>query len=293
MDFEQLRIFLILAEERTFLGAASRLGTSRSRVRRKLDQLEQDAGTPLVTREASGLVLTTAGRTLVRRGRALLEDAEHLISHVREVGHEPTGCLKIAMPFAPAPLGWNETCRRAQERFPKLRIEFLYSEAPASLLPGRAELALTFESPLPEGCRAIDMGEHTMRLVASDGYLERRGAPASIDDLADHRVAVWRVPDRPTGSIPLRSGRILELEPSLISQDPGQLHGMVAEGHCIAYLPALPQLDDPSFKILFADEVAGTLHEWLAIPDVLADVPRVKQFVDMSRSLSHPAPPTH
>ena len=59
MDFEQLRIFLVLAEERTFLGAANRLATSRSRVRRKLDQLEADAGT--VPRQSNFLMAFEMG----------------------------------------------------------------------------------------------------------------------------------------------------------------------------------------------------------------------------------------
>ena len=141
MDFEQLRIFMVLAEERTFLGAANRLATSRSRVRRKLDQLEADAGTALVSREQTGLILTPAGEALVRRGRALLEDAQQLIAHVRDVGEEPTGLLKIGLPFAPLPPGWNDLCREIQRAHPGLGLEFVHAEEPNDLLPTRAELA--------------------------------------------------------------------------------------------------------------------------------------------------------
>lgn len=286
MDFEQLRIFLVLAEEHTFLGAATRLGTSRSRVRRKLDQLELDAGTALVSREQSGLILTPAGEALVSRGYSLLEEARHLISHVREVGSEPTGCLKIGMPVAPLPIGWNATCQRAQVQFPKLRIECIYSESPASLLPNRAEVALTFEDRRPDGCSVFDMGEFSMRLVMSDAYLETHPTPTSLDALREHRVAAWRLPNRPVEQIPLRSGRLFEFEPSLISGAPADLHERVMAGECIGYLPRLPQLDDPSLKTLFADEVAGTVHEWLAVPHVLADVPRVKCFVEMCQLIA-------
>jgi len=290
MDFEQLRIFLVLAEERTFLGTANRLATSRSRVRRKLDQLELDAGTRLVSREQTGLVLTAAGEALVHRGRALLEEAEHLISHVHDVGSEPTGCLKIAMPVAPPPIGWYETCHRAQLAFPKLRIEFLFADAPAGLLPTRAEIALTFEDRRREGCSFLEMGEFSMRLVVSDAYLEAHGAPVSIDALADHRVAVWRAPDRPAERIPLRSGRLFEFEPDLISAEPAELQRRVVAGECIGYLPALPQLDDPALRVLFENEVSGTVHTRLVVPDVLADVPRVKRFVELSRSMSAHSP---
>ena len=107
MDFEQLRIFMILAEEGTYLGAANRIATSRSRVRRKIDQLESEAGTALIYRDQGILRPTAAGEVLVRRGRELLEDADQLITHVHEVGETPTGRLKIAMPTGPPTAGWD------------------------------------------------------------------------------------------------------------------------------------------------------------------------------------------
>jgi len=279
VDFEQLRIFMVLAEERTFLGAANRLATSRSRVRRKLDQLEADAGTPLVKREQTGLVLTAAGNALVRRGRALLEEAEHLISHVRDVGTEAMGRLSIAMSPASSPVGWDELCRKAQQRHPRLQLDFVYAEDPAALLPARAELALTFDEVEIPGTRVIHLGEHALRLVASEHYIERRGAPVDASQLSEHDLAVWRVPGRSIDSLPLRDGREQAIAPRLISDDPLHIHRAVAAGDCIGYLPVLPQLNDPALKSLLSDQVVGAIRPRLIVPNILSDVPRVDRFL--------------
>lgn len=290
MDFEQLRIFMVLAEEGTFLGAANRLSTSRSRVRRKLDQLEESAGTALVSREQSGLQLTPAGEVLARRGRALLEDAKHLISHVRDVGNIPTGCLKIALPIGPPPAGWSMTRQQLQSRFPELQIEIFFSERPTELLPGRAEIALTFEEELPHGCSRVELGVFRMRLCVSDLYLGRHGMPSSPSDLTSHRVAIWRASGRVPGRIALRDGRDLQVEPVLVSDDPVLLHQMVVAGDCIAYLPELPNLADPSLKTLFDDQITGTVRLHLVVPDILADLPRVQRFVELTQQTTpHPA----
>lgn len=283
MDFEQLRIFMVLAEEGTFLGAANRLATSRSRVRRKLDQLERSAGTALVSRAQSGLVLTPAGEVLARRGRVLLADADHLISHVHEVGTAPTGRLKIAMPIGPPPAGWDQTRHRLQSRFPELQIETFFSEFPTRLLPVRAEIALTFEDEIPRGCSLVEIGEFRMRLFASDDYLNREGMPDAPDALSSHRVAMWRSTGRPAGRIPLRDGRSLAIEPIFVSDEPALVHTLAVSGDCVAYLPDLPNLPDPALKTLFDDRVAGSVRERLVIPDVLADVPRVRQFVELTQ----------
>ena len=281
MDFEQLRIFMVLAEERTFLGAANRLATSRSRVRRKLDQLEADAGTRLLLRESSGLVLTPAGEALMRRGQALLDDARELIRHVRDVGTEPTGCLRVAMPIAPPPRGWDDICREIQRAHPRLRLDLRCASAPSALLPTEAEVALSFESSAPEGCRVLDLGETALRLVASQAYLDRHGAPAAVDDLTRHRLGVWRLPDRPVDQLPLRAGRALAVEPAIVGDDPMRIQAAVGRGDCIGYLPALPALDDPALKVLFVDTVGGEIQSRLFVPNVLADLPRVARFVEL------------
>lgn len=288
MDFEQLRIFMVLAEEGTFLGAANRLSTSRSRVRRKLDQLEEDARTPLVYREQGSLRLTPAGEVLARRGRALLDDADRLVSHVREVGNIPTGRLKIAMPTGPPPAGWDQIWQKLQTRFPELQIELFSAEIPTELLPGHAEIALTYDEEMPQGCSSIQIGEFAMRLFVSDRYIESHGSPACLADLALHRVAMWRSAERPCGYLPLKSGKSLRLIPKFVTDEPSLLYRMAIEGNFIAYLPELPALADPSLKILFADEVAGTVRQRLAIPNILADLPRVQQFVELTKQTIAP-----
>jgi len=284
MDFEQLRIFMVLAEEGTYLGAAKRLSTSRSRVRRKLDQLEKDACTPLVYREQGSLRLTPAGAVLARRGRALLDDANRLVSHVREVGNIPTGRLKIAMPTGPPPAGWGRIWKQLQARFPELQIELFFAERPTDLLPGRVEIALTYDDEVPEGCRTIEIGEFPMRLVISARYVQSYGEPASVAELLEHRVAMWRSSKRPDGYLPLKGGSGIRVVPKLVTDDPALLYRMAIEGDFIVYLPEFPDLADPSLKNLFVAEVAGTVRERLVIPNVLADLPRVQQFVELTRA---------
>jgi len=288
MDFEQLRIFMVLAEEGTYLGAANRLSTSRSRVRRKLDQLEKDANTALVYRNQGGLRLTPAGEVLARRGQALLDDAERLVSNVRDVGNIPTGRLKIAMPTGPPPAGWDQIRQKLQVRFPELQIELFFAETPTELIPGHAEIALTYDDEMPQGCTSIEIGEFPMRLFVSDRYIDLHGAPASIADLPHHRIAMWRPAMRPYGHLPLKGGASLQLVPKFVTDEPTLLFKMAVEGDFIVYLPELPGLVDPSLRILFADEVVGSVRERIAIPNVLADLPRVQRFVELAEQTIAP-----
>ncbi len=291
MDFEQLRIFMVLVEEGTYLGAANRIATSRSRVRRKLDQLEREAGTPLIYRDQGTLRPTPAGEVLVRRGAELLSDADQLIAHVHEVGTAPTGRLKIAMPIGRPTVGWEPIRQHLQDRFPNLQIELLFDQTPTDLLPSKAEIAITYDEEIPRGCRAIELGRYPMRLVVGSRYTAAHGSPESIEELANHRLAMWRSPNQPFGRIPRKDGQTLRVEPHFVTDDPAVLFQMSTEGAFISYLPELPELIDPSLKTLFDDQLIETVRTRVMIPDILADLPRIREFVELTQqTIARPIP---
>ena len=284
MDFEQVRIFMVLVQEKTFLGAANRLGTSRSRVRRKLDQLEQATGTPLLLREAGSLALTAAGEVLARRAQSLLTDAEYLISHVREVGTSPTGRLGIALPLGPPSAVCLEACAVLQARYPHLEVDVFFVARPSHLLPERAEIAISYEATVGRGLEVIELNEIPMRLFAGPGYLERHGHPESPSELSLNRLACWKHGTDTETSVLLSGSRSMSVSPRVSSEDPSFLHRLAADSGYLAYAPDLPALRDPSLATLLVEEVRGTVRERLLVPEVLADVPRVQAFVEFCQN---------
>ena len=61
MNFEQLRVFRIVAEEKSFSRAASRLFVSSSALIQRINVLEQELGARLFARTPKGVTLTPAG----------------------------------------------------------------------------------------------------------------------------------------------------------------------------------------------------------------------------------------
>jgi len=64
MQWDDARIFLVVAREGSFSSAAKRLGVQHSTVSRRTRALEKKLATLLVERKASGYVLTEAGEEL-------------------------------------------------------------------------------------------------------------------------------------------------------------------------------------------------------------------------------------
>jgi DNA-binding transcriptional LysR family regulator len=284
MDFEQVRIFMVLVQEKTFLGAAKRLGTSRSRIRRKLDQLEGATGTALLHRESGSLALTPAGEVLARRARSLLMDAEVLVSRVREVGTSPAGRLPIALPLGPPSALCLEACSVLQTRYPHLEIEVFFDARPTRLLPKRAEIAITYEANLDRGLEVTELNEIPMRLFAGPRYIERHGRPENPDDLSLNRLACWQHDDASRTSLLLSGGRSRAVSPRVLSEDPTFLCQLAVESDYLAYAPDLPALRHPSLSTLLVEEIRGAVRERLVVPEVLADLPSVQAFAEFCQT---------
>lgn len=85
MQWDDARIFLAVAREGSFGGAAKRLGVQHSTVSRRIRALEKKLASPLVERKASGYVLTEAGEKLKHSAYRIENE---LLSFEGEVGGE-------------------------------------------------------------------------------------------------------------------------------------------------------------------------------------------------------------
>jgi DNA-binding transcriptional LysR family regulator len=83
MELEQLRMFLAVAECKSFTEAAKRLFVSPSTTSRAVSALERELGTDLFRRHSRSVILTPAGEVLVQRAEALLREAESLAEAVK------------------------------------------------------------------------------------------------------------------------------------------------------------------------------------------------------------------
>ena len=83
MELEKLRIFLAVAECRSFSLGAKRLYISHSTTSRAVAALEEELGVKLLRRDNRILGLTAAGERLCEEARLLLEQADRAAERVR------------------------------------------------------------------------------------------------------------------------------------------------------------------------------------------------------------------
>src|SRR5918996_1917820 len=85
MDLSALRIFLAVAEERSFSRAAAKVHRTQPAVSQAVRRLESDLGEQLFDRSSKSGTLTDAGRVLQNYGQRLVRLAEESESAIREL----------------------------------------------------------------------------------------------------------------------------------------------------------------------------------------------------------------
>jgi len=83
MELRHLRYFVAVAEERSFIGAATRLRVAQPALSKQIRDLEVELGTVLLERGPRGVHLTAAGRAFLVEARHTLDVASHAVASAR------------------------------------------------------------------------------------------------------------------------------------------------------------------------------------------------------------------
>lgn len=189
--YSLMRCFVRVAERGSFSAVAVELGLTQSSVSKQIAALEQLLGARLLQRSTHELSLTEEGETFLRRAREILEAVEEAESELRERRAEPHGWLRVSCPLSFGELQIVPRLGVLQERFPKLHVELLMSDAYVDLVREGVDLAVRIGTLADSSLIARPLGSSMRAVVATPAYYERAGMPASPEELGRHNCIVY------------------------------------------------------------------------------------------------------
>ncbi len=191
MDLNRVSLFIEVVESGSLTKAAGNLGMTTSGVSRALTRLEEDLGVRLIQRTTRKLSLTDAGRSYfeqVRGALALVDEASMVAS---EMGEEPRGRVRLTAP--PALLSsLIPALAEFLQRYPKIRLELSGSQGLVDLVEQGLDLAVRIGRLRDSSLIARRVGKLVRGLFASHEYVQRRGRPRKLSDLAKHNCVLFR-----------------------------------------------------------------------------------------------------
>lgn len=191
MDWDKLRIFHEAARAGSFTHAGDILNMSQSAISRQVAALEQEVGTALFHRHARGLLLTEQGEVLFRAARDVNERIHSAEVRLSETNQRPSGLLKVT---ATVGLGSTWLASRVNEfieRYPEIQIDLNLNDNELDIAMREADVAIRLRQPTQVELIQRRLFTVHFHLYASPNYLKRRGSPASVQDLIEHRLVTF------------------------------------------------------------------------------------------------------
>jgi DNA-binding transcriptional LysR family regulator len=195
VEHRQLRTFKTVARTLSFTRAAAELGYVQSNVTAQVKALERELGVPLFDRLGRRVVLTDAGRVLLRYAEKLLDLSEEAREAVTG-GGEPTGTLVVGASPSLSAYRLPRLLRSFGSRFPRVKLWFRptpHAELEGRVADGSLDVAFLLEGPV-------------------------RSASLQAEALAEEPLVVLAPPDHPLAGSARVSPAALAGEPILLTE---------------------------------------------------------------------------
>lgn len=184
--WSHVHLLTVIAQTGSFTGAAQRLGVSKAAVSQRVAELERSVNLTLVRRTTRSVRLTDAGQRLVDDTAEPFEQIARSLAGVRDLASEPRGLVRVTAPVALGRQHIAPTLERFFRNHPQVRVELELSDHLAKLAGEGFDLAVRHTSSPPDNHVAWKICDSRTLLVASAGYLRRRGVPRHPSELAQH-----------------------------------------------------------------------------------------------------------
>ncbi len=216
---DELAVFVAIIEAGSLVSAARRLRRSPPAVTRALNALEDRIGLRLVERTTRRLAPTEAGSALAQRARALIVDYEETLLGASQA--PVRGVLRIT---APVQFGRRHVAPLVSaflNEYPEVRVELSLNDRNVDLIEEGLDLAVRIGPLADSSLVSRQVGSVRRVVVASPGYLARRGVPQTPSDLATHDTifGMARTPAREWRFGPAQRGAVVRLSPRLLVDD--------------------------------------------------------------------------
>ena len=188
-----LLVFKAVADNGSFVAAASALDISVPVASRTVQDLETLLGVRLLHRTTRRLSLTAVGEDVLRRAGGLLQSYDELAAVGRLSASEPAGVIRMAAPasFARHYLGPALATFRA--RYPQVQVDLQLCEGTVNAILEEVDLALC----LPEDLRPMQvaraLASTEVGIYAAPSYLAQKGEPTHPAQLVQHDCLTSRI----------------------------------------------------------------------------------------------------
>ncbi len=287
-DLNDLYYFAMVVDHGGFAAAERALGIPKSRLSRRISQLENDLGVRLLQRSTRRFAVTDVGQSVHRHAQSMLAEATAAREVVDRLSAEPRGVVKASVPVGIAQQLMPMLLPEFLARYPEVRVQLHVSNRRVDVINEGFDVAIRVRTRFDDDGSLVmrSFGQIQELLVASPKYLDRAGRPTSPEDLVAHTtMTMGEEEGRQRWELQGRDGEVrrVELKPRVAGFDFPMLMALAKQGLGVTMLP-----ETMCAEAVRSGELEVVLPDW-RLPQGIAHavfasrrgmLPAVRVFID-------------
>jgi DNA-binding transcriptional LysR family regulator len=279
---DSLAVFAEVAERGSFAAAARHLNRSPAGITRAVAELEARLGVRLLNRTTRAVSVTEAGQRFLSGARRVLADLTEIEQAAAGLGLAPRGELRVTAPIVFGRRHVLPLVMDFLDRFPEVSVRLALLDRPVDLVEEGLDVAIRIGALPDTTAIAARVGALRRVVVASPGYLKRRGRPKTPRDLSGHDIVAFGGMDS-TERWRFAGGVEAAIKPRLIVNTAEAAIDAAGAGRGITRVLSYQAADALADKLLVRllhEHEDGDIPVHVLYPDGRHPPPKLRAFLD-------------
>ena len=195
-NYNDLHVFMLVAQEGSFTRAAARLGLAQSGISRTIRDLETRLGVQLLVRTTRSLSLTQAGEQLYRTAQSGFQSLDAGLATLAHFRDTPSGTVRINASQHAIDKVLLPKLALFRQHYPDIRLELISESRFVNIIDERFDAGVRLGGAVDEGMVAVRITpDMEMVMVATPDHFLQYGFPQTPAELAVHPCIAYQFAD--------------------------------------------------------------------------------------------------
>lgn len=287
-DLDDFYCFALVVEHGGFSAAERATDIPKSKLSRRVYNLEEQLGVRLIQRSSRHFAVTDIGMDVYRHAQVMMNAAQAAHDVVNHLSSQPRGVIKVSVPVDIAQNQMAKILPAFLKKYPEVRVQMMVSNRRVDVINEGIDLALRVRSKLDDDPNLVlrQFEAIEQRLFASQAYLNEFGHLTTPEQLSEHRIismAEEHLDQHFLLSGPDHQQKKIKVNPVIMGSNLLMLAELANQNCGIALLP-----DSIAQGFIKTGQLVKVLPEWTAphgifhavYPSRRGLLPAVRVFID-------------
>lgn len=189
-DLDDFYCFALVVEHGGFSAAERATDIPKSKLSRRVYNLEEHLGVRLIQRSSRHFAVTDIGMNIYRHAQVMMNAAQAAHDLVDHLSIQPRGVIKVSLPVSIAQNEIAKILPKFLKTYPEIKVQLIVSNRRVDIINEGIDVALRVRSNLDDDPNLVlrkfeNIEQH---LFASQAYLNEFGDLKQPEDLSDHQI---------------------------------------------------------------------------------------------------------